>query len=254
MSSTETVNARISINNYWQRTEIMFHKITPNYERLTPDSSAEINSLTETIKKLARFLTVQLWEHLSVDFFLEELVFFFFRVLVSLSFLTYFEVNYLHEYQVSWNETFGKWTNLCFCWIPSQTPGLHCKNSSTFLSVGDLTDTQVIELSREYPLGHPWSQVSSSFSTRRCVFNERNYVKFIPNVVSIVDQVMQQGRDLVQMNTQREYLRIWNLQEQNEALRNQVLSMRQAQQTPILNEPQADSSYIYPHCRKYPYC
>ena len=78
--------------------------------------------------------------------------------------------------------------------------GLHNTNSSTLLSVGDFTDTQIIELCKE--LGHPLSQVNSSSSTRRGVFNETTYVKFIPNVVSIVDQVMQQGHDLVQISTQ----------------------------------------------------
>ena len=76
-------------------------------------------------------------------------------------------------------------------------------------------DTQIVELSKEYPLGHPLSQVSNRSSTRRGVFLDRNYVKFIPNVVSIVDQVLQQGHNLVQLSTHREFtelnLRIRNL-------------------------------------------
>ena len=67
-------------------------------------------------------------------------------------------------------------------------------------------------------------------------------MKFIPNVVSIVDQVLQQGHDFVQISTHREFtelnLRIRNLQEQNEALRNQVSDFTREQQTPIVNEPQ----------------
>ena len=172
MNRTQVVTSRISIENVWQRTEILFRRITTNCQRVTPNNNTEINSLTETVQKLARFLTVQTWEHPSVEFL--------------------------------------------------RRGGLHNTNSSTFLDVGDIMDTQIVELSKEYPLGHPLSQVSNRSSTRRGVFPDRNYVKFIPNVVSIVDQVIQQGHDLVQLSTQREFtelnLRIRNLQEQNEAL------------------------------------
>ena len=178
MNRTEVVNSRISIDNIWQRTEILFRRITTNYQRVTPDNSTDINSLTETVQKLARFLTVQTWEHPSVEFL--------------------------------------------------RRGGLHNTNSSTFLDVGDTMDTQIVEVSKEYPLEHPLSQVSNRSSTKRGVFADRNYVKFIPNVVSIVDQVLQQAHDLVQLSTQREFtelnIRIRNLQEQNEPLRNQVSS------------------------------
>ena len=68
--------------------------------------------------------------------------------------------------------------------------GLHNTNPSTFLDVSDIMDTQIVELSKEYPLEHPLNQVSNRSSARRGVFQDRNYVKFIPNVVSIVDQVL----------------------------------------------------------------
>ena len=90
---------------FGKKTEILFRRITTNYQRVTPDNSAEIISLTETIQKLARFLTIQTWEHPSVEFL--------------------------------------------------RRGGLHNTNSSTFLDVGDMMDTQIVELSKEYPLGHP---------------------------------------------------------------------------------------------------
>ena len=54
--------------------------------------------------------------------------------------------------------------------------GLHNTNSSIFIDVGDLTDTKIVELSKENPLEHPLSQISDSSSTRRGV-TETDYVK-----------------------------------------------------------------------------
>ena len=67
MNRTEVITSRISIDNVWQQTEIIFRKITTNHQRVT-DNSAEVNSLKETVQKLARFLTIQTWEHPSVEF------------------------------------------------------------------------------------------------------------------------------------------------------------------------------------------
>ena len=82
--------------------------------------------------------------------------------------------------------------------------------------------------------------MSEISSTRRDVFSDRDYVKFIPIVVITADQIEKQGHDLVQMNTRRGLtdmtLRILSLQEQNDALRSQVSSMHQVQETPIINE------------------
>ena len=64
----ETISARISTDHVRQQTEILFHKISLNYQKKSTENSAATSSLTETIQKLAKFLTVQPWEAATVGF------------------------------------------------------------------------------------------------------------------------------------------------------------------------------------------